>query len=233
MLEVKNLTVKFGKKVVIEDISFELRPNEVTIIVGLNGTGKSTLLKAIMNLIPHQKGEVLVDGQPFTFESYENVGFVSDHLALLPHLTIKESLELMETFYDSYNSARAEQLLTFFRLNPEERVRTLSKGNQAKLNLLLSLVLDTSYILLDEPFAGIDVFSREELLNVFTTDIMENKSVLMATHDIHEIENLADRIIMLKNGHIINDINLEEWREEKGQNVMDLMQEVYEREIFI
>lgn len=230
MLEVSHLTVGYGKTRIINDISFSAKEGEVTCLIGLNGTGKTTILNAIMNLIPRTTGEVHLDGKPLTVKRFNEITMIPDHLMLLPEQTINDALEVMSLFYESWEGQRAADLLKFFRLKPSQVISTLSKGNMSKLNLVLGLGLDSKFVLMDEPFSGIDVFSREEITQVFSTDLVSGKGVLLTTHDINDIEVIADRVIMLENGEIIKDFYTEAIREKEGMSIIDVMREVYQRE---
>lgn len=230
MLEVSHLTVGYGKTRIINDISFSAKEGEVTCLIGLNGTGKTTILNAIMNLIPRTTGEVHLDGKPLTVKRFNEITMIPDHLMLLPEQTINDALEVMSFFYESWEEQRAADLLKFFRLKPSQVISTLSKGNMSKLNLVLGLGLDSKFVLMDEPFSGIDVFSREEITQVFSTDLVSGKGVLLTTHDINDIEVIADRVIMLENGEIIKDFYTEAIREKEGMSIIDVMREVYQRE---
>ncbi|MCD8505712.1 MAG: hypothetical protein LRY37_00675 [Alkalibacterium thalassium] len=106
-------------------------------------------------------------------------------------------------------------------------MRDLSKGNQAKVNLLMGLALDVEYILMDEPFSGIDIFTREQITEVFSSYLVEDRGVLIITHEINDIEHLLDKVILLDEGKIYKEFNAEDMRETEGKSVIDVMREVY------
>lgn len=227
MLTVENLTVRYGRKKVVDQVSFSVPENSVTALIGLNGSGKTSIMNAMVGLLNNATGKVLVDGESWSEKSLEKVTLVPDHLAMVPGQRVEEALEMMDTFYSNYNPERAESLLEFFKLNKKDVISHLSKGNQMKLNMLMSLSLDFQYLLMDEPFSGIDIFSKEELLNVFTSDILQGRGVLLTTHAIEEVEQLADRVILLKNGSIVRAFDVEEVREQENKSITDVMREVY------
>jgi ABC-2 type transport system ATP-binding protein len=134
----------------------------------------------------------------------------------------------MSDFYTSWNPERANQLMGFFKLKEENRISELSKGNTAKLNLMLGLSLDVNYVLMDEPFSGIDMFSREQIADVFASHLIEDRGVIITTHEIGDIEHLIDKVILLDNGSVLKEFNTEEMREEEGKSVVDVMREVYQ-----
>ncbi|SFH79362.1 ABC transporter ATP-binding protein [Pisciglobus halotolerans] len=228
MIEVKNVVKKYGRKSVLKDVSFTAQKGEVTCLIGINGTGKTTILNAIMNLVPINSGEILIDNQKLSKESYETVAFIPDTIITMPSMTIGQAMTFMRDFYDSWNQERADELLGFFRLKAEDKISSLSKGNTAKVNILLGLALDVDYLLMDEPFSGIDVFSREEIANAFTDYLVEDKGVIITTHEIGDVEHLIDHVVLIDEGTIVKSFAAEEAREE-GKSIVDIMREVLVR----
>ncbi|MEF2097758.1 ABC transporter ATP-binding protein [Bacillus sp. CFBP9009] len=227
MIEVKRISKNYGRKKILDNVSFTANKGEVTCLIGINGVGKTTTLKAIMGLTPY-KGEILIDDQKMTKESYEKITFIPDAPTMLPQMTIKQAMVFMSDFYTSWNPERANQLMGFFKLKEENRISELSKGNTAKLNLMLGLSLDVDYVLMDEPFSGIDMFSREQIADVFASHLIEDRGVIITTHEIGDIEHLIDKVILLDNGTVLKEFNTEEMREEEGKSVVDVMREVYQ-----
>jgi len=227
MIKVKKISKNYGRKKILDDVSFTANKGEVTCLIGINGVGKTTTLKAIMGLTPY-KGEILIDDQKMTKDSYEKITFIPDAPTMLPQMTIKQAMVFMSDFYTSWNPERANQLMGFFKLKEENRISELSKGNTAKLNLMLGLSLDVDYVLMDEPFSGIDMFSREQIADVFASHLIEDRGVIITTHEIGDIEHLIDKVILLDNGSVLKEFNTEEMREEEGKSVVDVMREVYQ-----
>lgn len=226
MIEVKDIRKNFGRKEVLKGVSFHAKKGEITCLIGINGVGKTTVLNAIMGLTPLKAGEILIDGEKLTKSSYEQITFIPDAITMIPSMRIEDAFEFMRDFYQSWNEERATELLAFFRLDRQERISNLSKGNTAKVNLLLGLALDVDYILMDEPFSGIDIFSREQIAEVFTSHLIEDRGVIITTHEINDIEHLIDEVVLLDNGIVLKQFNAEQVREEKGQSVVDVMREV-------
>ncbi|MFF3022171.1 ABC transporter ATP-binding protein [Gottfriedia sp. NPDC057948] len=228
MIQVKNVSKKYGRKNVLRDISFTANKGEITCLIGINGVGKSTTMKAIMGITPIDCGEILIDDKKINHTMYENITFIPDVLTMLPSFTVGEAMQFMKDFYVNWNPERAKELLGFFRLKEDEKLGELSKGNAAKANLLFGLGLDVDYVLMDEPFSGIDMFSREQIAKVFTSHLIEDRGVIITTHEISDIEHLIDKVVLLDNGEILKEFYTEEIRLEEGKSVMDVMREVYE-----
>jgi len=227
VIEVSHVYKKYGRKTVLRDVTFQAERGQITCLIGINGVGKSTLLRAIMGLTPVNKGLIRIDGQPIGKLIYEKAAYVPDTPIAPTGMTIAENIRFMREFYVSWNPERAAELLAFFRLNPRDRVSSLSKGNAAKLNMLLGLCLDTDYLLMDEPFSGIDMFSREQIASVFSSKLMEERGVILTTHEIGDVEHLIDKAILLDHGEVRMEFHCEEMRLNEGKSVIDVMREVY------
>lgn len=227
MIEVKDITKTYGKKHVLNGVSFTADKGEVTCLIGINGSGKTTILNAIMGLTPYKKGDILIDGAKLNKHMYEKVAYIPDTMTMVSSMRIREAFEFMNDFYTVWNEERATSLLSFFKLTPDMKISQLSKGNKAKVNLVFGLALDVDYVLMDEPFSGIDIFSREQIADVFTSHLIENRGVIVTTHEIQDIEHLIDKVVLIDNGVVVKDFNAEEVREEQGMSIVDVMREVY------
>src|SRR5690625_3152431 len=150
-------------------------------------------------------------------------------ITMLPRMKINDAFAFIADFYQSWNEKRANEMLEFFQLDREERIANLSKGNKMKVNLLLGLALDVDFVLMDEPFSGIDVFSREQITNVFSTHLIADRGVIITTHEISDIEHLIDQAVILDNGVILKAFYPETVREAEGKSIIDVMKEVITR----
>ncbi|KAF3300821.1 ATP-binding cassette domain-containing protein [Aerococcus urinaeequi] len=227
MIEIEKVNKFYGAKKILEDVSFSIKPGEITALIGENGSGKTSLMNGLMKLTPVASGQFLIDGKPIDFNDFNRISYIPDTIIVVKEMTIQEALDYMATYYDTYDPVLAKDLVTFFNLNPDEKISHLSKGNTAKVNLLLGLTLNSDYLIMDEPFSGVDIFTREEIANVFTSKLMAGRGVLISTHEINEIETLVDRVVMLKDRRIIQDFYTEDLRLEEGKSITDKMWEVY------
>lgn len=230
MIEIKNATKKYKKIKALDNISFEIHEGKVTCILGINGVGKSTILKAICGLLKLDKGEILIDGEKISYKTYEKVAFVPDVNNYFPQLTIKETFQFMKEFYKNWNDEKAYDMLELFNLTDDRKISELSKGNIARVKIILGFAQEAKYTILDEPFSGIDIFKIEDLLGVITKYISEEQSIVITAHEIAHIEMIADDVILIDEGKLSLAFNAEEVREEEGMSILDKMREVYKGE---
>ncbi|MBC8631957.1 ABC transporter ATP-binding protein [Paeniclostridium hominis] len=230
MIEVKKAKKRYKKVKALDDISFEIHEGKITCILGINGVGKSTILKAICGLIKLDSGEILIDGEKLNYKTYNKIAFVPDVDNYFAQLTIKESFEFMKEFYKNWDEKKAYEMLELFELTDDRKIANLSKGNIARVKIILGFAQNAKYTILDEPFSGIDIFKREDFLSVITKYITDEQSIIITTHEIAEIEMIADDVILIDEGKLSLIFNAEKTREEEGKSIIDKMREVYKNE---
>ena len=238
MIEIKNVSktykrmqgLKIRKIEALKNVSFNIEKGKITALLGINGVGKSTMLKAIAGLINIDSGEIRIDGEKINEKVYNKLAFVPDVQSHFSNTTIKETFEFMEIFYSKWNKEKSKEMMDIFKLDEDEIIDNLSKGNIARVKLILGFCQDPEYILLDEPFTGIDLFKREEFIGVIAQYMEENQAIIITTHEIVEIESLVDEVVILDEGQIITSFNAEELREREGKSILDKMRDVYKNE---
>lgn len=238
MIEVKNVTktytkiqgFKTKKFKALDNVSFNIEKGKITALLGINGVGKSTILKAISGLIKIDSGKILIDSEKINKDTYNKLAFVPDISTHFNNITIKESFEFMKVFYERWNDEKAYEMLDMFKLKDDEIIDNLSKGNIARVKIVLGFCQDSDYILLDEPFSGIDVFKRKEFLKAITKYMNEDQAIVITTHEIDEIEMLVDDVIILEEGKVLSIFNAEDIRETEGLSIVEKMKEVYNYE---
>jgi len=230
MIEVKHVKKKYKKVKALDDVSFNIEEGKITCILGVNGVGKSTILKVIAGLVKPNSGEILIDGEKFSQQTYNKLAFVTDIDIHFNHLNIKETFDLMKLFYKNWDEHRAYEMLSMFSLTDDKKISELSKGNKARVKIIIGFAQRAKYILLDEPFSGIDIFKREEFINAMLTLMEDDESIVITTHEIGEIEQIVDDVIILNKGKIEQMFNAEEVRQNEGKSILDKMREVYNGE---
>lgn len=230
MLEVKNVTKRYGKNVACNDISFTLEPGTLTVLLGPNGAGKSTIIKSILGFLKYQ-GEIKVNGYDNnSVEARKIVGYIPEMPALYPTLTVVEHMEFIARAYKLTNyKERIDMLLKRFELDDKRKKfgDELSKGMQQKLNLCLGLLPDPEIVLLDEPLLGLDPHAIKELKNYIEEMRVAGKTMLISTHIIDSVDMLWDKTLIMQNGQVRADVTRAEV-DASGKTLEDLFFEVTE-----
>ena len=230
MIEVKNVKKRYKKLKALDDVSFNIEEGKITCILGINGVGKSTILKSIAGLVKPNSGEILIDGEKVSPKTYNKLAFVPDIDIHFNHFNIRETFEFMKVFYKNWDEKRAYEMLEMFSLTDDQMISKLSKGNTARVKIIIGFAQRAKYILLDEPFSGIDIFKREEFIKAMLTFMEDDESIVITTHEIDEIEQIVDDVIIINNGKVANIFNAEEMRLNEGKSIVDKMREVYHGE---
>ena len=230
MIEVVGVKKKFRRKKVLENITFNVKKGEITALLGLNGVGKSTLLKIIMGLVKQDEGEVLFNGEKLNYKTYENIVFVPDVLNTYGDMKIKDAFEYMSMMYEKWDMDKAYEMLKDFKLTDDLKINKLSKGNIARVKLILGFARHPEYLLLDEPFSGIDIFTREKFIESLIGYMDNNIGILLTTHELKEVENIVDKVVFLSDGNIKIEFYVEDVRENEGLSMVEKIREVHEGE---
>ena len=230
MLEVKNVTKRYGKNLACDDVSFNLEPGSLTVLLGPNGAGKSTIIKSIIGFLKYN-GSITINGTSTkTTEARKYLGYIPEMPSLYPTLTVGEHMEFIARAYKLTNyKDRINMLLERFELD-EKRKKfgdELSKGMQQKLNLCIGLLPDPDYILLDEPLLGLDPHAIKELKNYIEEMRKAGKTMLISTHIIDSVDMLWDRTIIMQSGKIRANVTRSEI-EGSGKSLEDIFFEVTE-----
>ena len=205
MMQVSNLTKKYGKTLACDNVSFTLDPGSVTVLLGPNGAGKSTLMKAVIGFLRYQ-GEITVAGIPNkTSQAREILGYIPEMPALYPNLTVSEHMEFLARAYKLENyKPWMEELFERFELTDKRKKfgDELSKGMQQKLNICLGLLPKPKMLLLDEPMIGLDPHAIKELKGMLEEMRQMGCTVLVSTHIIDSVDMLWDRTLIMQNGTV-------------------------------
>lgn len=230
MIEVVGVKKKFRRKKVLENITFNVKKGEITALLGLNGVGKSTLLKIIMGLVKQDEGEVLFNGEKLNYKTYENIAFVPDVLNTYGDMKIKDAFEYMSMMYEKWDMDKAYEMLKDFKLTDDLKINKLSKGNIARVKLILGFARHPEYLLLDEPFSGIDIFTREKFIESLIGYMDNDIGILLTTHELKEVENIVDKVVFLSDGNIKIEFYVEDVRENEGLSMVEKIRKVHEGE---
>jgi len=229
LLKIENLWKRYGLKAVIRELNIEITEGKIIGLVGDNGSGKTTLLKMIAGLQHPSEGSITIAGKKVGLETKEIVSFMSDKPVFDDWMTVKDSLFFYRDFYKDFDIQKAVDTIAEFKIPLEERITALSKGMVEKLQIILTFSRKAKLYVLDEPLGGIDLVSREHVLELILQFYREDCTILIATHLIGEVENIFDEVIFLKDGESVLHENVEELRFHRGKAVTDLFKEVFSR----
>lgn len=215
-VKVVRLTRRFGRKMALDAVSLELPPGKVFGLVGENGAGKTTLIRHLMGLLKPHEGFVRVFGLD-PVEDPENtlvrIGYLSENRDLPPWMRVRELLLFMKPFYPRWDSAYAQELREMFDIDPNAKIRTLSRGQRAQVGLTVALAHRPPLLILDEPSSGLDPVVRRDILTaIIRTVADEGRTVLFSSHLLDEVECVADYVAMLHQGKLVCSAPLEEMK---------------------
>ena len=229
MITLTNVSKRYGTKKALDHVNLELTPGKLIGLVGENGSGKSTTLKLIAGLNHPTNGEVRVNGEKVTRKIADSVSYLSELDEYYRFFTVKRSIEFQSSQFKDFDKEKAYEILKFMKLDPNDKLKHLSKGNRGRLKIVLSLARNVPVILMDEPFSGLDPMVRNSIVKGLISFIdLEKQLVLITTHEIREVENILDEVVAIKAGSIIGHHTVEELREQKQMGIVDWMTEVYE-----
>ena len=225
MIEFKQVNKYFGTVRALDNFQAELPSGRVIGLFGPNGAGKSTALKMIAGLNRPNRGQVLVDGLD-PRKTRDRVAYLPEIDHLYPWMTVGKAANFIGTFYSDWDQEKYLGLLSYLCLDENMKIGKISKGQRAKVKLLLTLSRRSSYLLLDEPLSGIDLLTREEIINSVIRDYREGEqTIIISTHEIGEIEGLVDEVIFIQEGKIVLTGNAEDLREERNMSLVEIMKE--------
>jgi ABC-2 type transport system ATP-binding protein len=210
-VEVEKLSKKYGSTEVLHDINLSIGAGEIVGLIGPNGAGKSTLLKAIMGLIKYSGKLSIFDKDPLRnrTELLKNMSYIADVASLPGWMKVKDLLGFVEQTHPKFNMLRAKDLLADTPIKLESRIETLSKGMKTRLHLVTILAINTDFLVLDEPTLGLDVLVRRDFQDRLVKDYYtQNRSILITTHQVDEIESILTRVIFIKEGRITLDFQI-------------------------
>lgn len=214
MLKVEQLSKKIDRQTILDGIDFTVESGEIIALVGRNGAGKTTLLRTMVGIIRPDMGDVLYGSKSIFKDAglKRDVIFVPDSADALKNYTVNEATDLYESIYPSFNRSAFRETLTRYNID-NKKIRQLSKGQKALVTLSLAFAVQAKYYLLDEPTDGLDVVAKSDVLKLMIAQVENrNCSIIVSSHQLHELERIADRIIMIENGRVKAILSLEEAR---------------------
>lgn len=227
LVEIENLTKKYGSKTAVKDISLNLEGGQIIGLLGPNGSGKTTLIKMLNGLLVPTKGKILVDGKEIGPETKSVISYLPDQTYLNMNQKVCEVINFFEDFYEDFDSERAYEMLEKLNINPKDSLKTMSKGTKEKVQLILVMSRRAKLYILDEPIAGVDPAARDYILDVILSNYDPEASILISTHLISDIEKILDQAVFIRNGEIVMNSSVDDIRVNEGKSVDALFREVF------
>lgn len=225
MLEMKNVNKFYGKQEALKDVSLSIPQGEIIGLFGENGAGKTTMMKCILGFLSY-KGEILLDGKKITSDNIEQISFATSEHSFIPNLTARLHAEFYKEHFSKFSEKRFKILMDFFELPMDKPIKSFSMGQKNQFEVILAMCQGADYILMDEPFAGNDVFNREDFYKVLLGILEPHETVLLSTHLIEEVSEFIGRAILIRKGEIVADTTMIEI-EEQGENLMSYIKKTY------
>jgi ABC-2 type transport system ATP-binding protein len=206
-IETKNLTRRFGYTNAVANLSLRVARGRTLGFVGLNGAGKTTAIRMMVGLLAPTSGSIRVAGCEVPREREwlkPRVGYVPDRQTVYSWMRVREAIAFCRKFYPRYNDARVAELMRVLDLDPSKRIKHLSKGNAAKVSLLLAVGHDPEVLILDEPMSGLDPLAREQFLEgVLSTGGVTGRTTLFSSHSLADVTRVADEVALLHDGKLL------------------------------
>ena len=226
-IEISNLKKSYESKNVIDNLSLSFAEGKVTGLLGPNGAGKSTLLKMLVGLVKPDSGSISIFGEQPSIKLNSQIAYLPDRAGWYQFQTVKEAINYANIIFANFNLEKAWNMLDQMRLDSLMKVEKLSKGQQACLYLIFCLARNSSLCLLDEPFSGIDLISRERIIQGIIDSIMDsNQTIIISTHEIYESESLFEDVVFLDNGNLKLKGDVEEFRLQ-GESLETIYRRLY------
>lgn len=227
MINIKNLNKKYRNKIILDNINLNIEKGKIIGLLGPNGSGKTTLMKILLNITKEDNGEIYINNEKKSEETNKYISFLPDAPFIDKDLSINEARNYFKFFYTDFNDKKFENLINKLNLNLKDKIKNLSKGNIEKLNLILILSRDAKIYILDEPIAGVDIITRNEILKLIIENISDESTAIISTHLIKDIEHIFDQVMFLKDANIDKIYNVEDIRINKNISVEDLYLEYF------
>ena len=227
LLQCIQLNKSFGYKQILQDVNLTIPRGKIIGLLGKNGTGKSTLIKMMNDLLTPTSGQVLVNGKPIGVESKKIISYLPERTYLDKTMTVDKVIRYFEDFYDNFDSEKARRLLKDLDLDTTQKLSKMSKGMQEKVQLVLVMSRKADLYILDEPLGGVDPATRDYILDTILTNFNEDASVIISTHLISDIEKILDEVIFIDKGRIVLTSTCDELRVKENGSIDEIFRRMF------
>lgn len=227
ILECKSLSKSFGFKKALDNMDLSIARGRIVGLLGPNGSGKTTFIKVCNELLTPTSGEIRIAGMKPGIETKKIVSYLPEKTYLNDWMKVSGIIGFFKDFYADFKPEKAYDMLKRLNINPDDRLKTMSKGTKEKVQLILVMSREAELYLLDEPIGGVDPAARDYILDTILSNYSENATVILSTHLISDIEKVLDDIIFLRDGRVVLTKTVDEIRDETGKSVDALFREVF------
>lgn len=225
MIEVKNVSKKYNEKVALSGCNIQIPRGQIIGLFGSNGAGKTTLMKCIMGFLTFE-GEITLDGKKIDQSNISRLSFATGDHSFFPSITADDHKWFYKMHFPMFNEKRYDALMEFFELPTRKKISEFSLGQQNQFEVVLAISQGADYVFMDEPFAGNDVFNREDFYEVLVSVLNKDETVIISTHLIEEIADYITRAILIRKSEIIDDLSVADI-EASGKSLIEIVKEKY------
>lgn len=226
ILEVKNIEKSFDSKKIINDVSFSIEKGKIVGLLGKNGSGKTTVIKMINDLLTIDKGEILINNQKISEKTKAVVSYLPERTYLDNSKTVEQTFKFFQDFYADFDIEKAKKLLEDLDLDIKSSLSKMSKGMKEKIQLILVMSRKADLYILDEPLGGVDPTTRDYILKTILSNFGENSSLLITTHLIADVEKILDEVIFIDKGKIIINDNADALRTKEKSSINEIFRRI-------
>lgn len=227
LVEFRNVNKNFGGKIALKNINLKIERGKIYGLLGPNGSGKTTIIKLINNLLVQNSGEILINNQKPGIESKKVISYLPERTYLNMNIKVSELLTFFEDFYEDFDKNKAIELLKKLDISVNDKLKTMSKGTKEKVQLIVVMSRKADLYILDEPIGGVDPASRDYILETILNNFNDGASIIISTHLISDIEKILDDIIFINKGQITLTENAENIRNKEKKTIDMIFREEF------
>lgn len=226
VLEVKGISKSFGDKKVVDNVSFQIKKGKIVGLLGKNGSGKTTIIKMINDLLTLDSGEISVYGKNVGVDSKNMISYLPERTYLQGNEKVKDVIEIFKDFYADFDEENALRLLKDLDLDVNSSLSKMSKGMKEKVQLALVMSRKAKFYVLDEPLGGVDPSTRDYIMQTILRNFDEDSALLITTHLIADVEKILDEVIFIDKGKIILNENVEDLRARENASIDEIFRRI-------
>ena len=226
ILQVKNVSKSFDGRKIVDGVSFSVERGKIVGLLGKNGSGKTTVIKMINDLLTIDDGEILINGEKVGVKTKKIVSYLPERSYLDTSKKIYQIFDYFEDFYSDFDRKKAEKMIAELDLTVDMKISKMSKGMREKISLALVMSRNADLYVLDEPLGGVDPVTRDKILKTILSNFGENSSLIITTHLISDVEKILDKVIFIDGGKIVLEEDADKLRESENASINDIFRRV-------